>query len=314
LLALVVLTGCRSHRLAPDDGVDDPNVRWPPTATTRPDAATPAPDAGAADTHFANDAAVPPAMEASAQVDTQSPPDTQRPADASATDAQIDLRPAIEVAPEAAVPINACGAVPLVGEVGVFDVGVGNCSFPVSSLPAFAVSVDTPLYAAGAACGTCLEVGTGDKRVVALVVDHYPTQPGPKGHKLSLSRPAFMKITGATTGLLQLPWRRVPCPTTGPITAALKDGSSVFYWEVLFQNVTNPIATVEVAAPDGRWVPVKRESYNYFRQASASGLPPRLRLTDVHGNVVTTGPLIWPKAPVTMPIPIGVQFPPPCVL
>jgi hypothetical protein len=243
--------------------------------------------------------------------------DVVRPVDRVVMDAaSVETRPPMDVAPELPAPVMACTNPTMPGEVGVFDIGAGgNCSFPAGSLPMYVVSVDQQMYAAGTACGTCIEVTHGTNKVIAQVVDQYPVPPGPRGNKMSLGRAAFSKLTGGlTTGLLPMPWRRVPCPVTGPITASLKNGSSVFYWEVLFQNVSNPIASVEfMNATDLKWTNVKRESYNYFRQPSAAGLPARFRLTDVHGNFVVTPPLSWPQNPVTQPIPIGTQFPTACV-
>lgn len=312
-LGLVVFPGCRSSRQRPPSVHGDPNVRQLPAPGGFTDAEPPADDGSVdAGPGRSPDATATPPMDARPPLDLRVPVDIPRPVDGNTSDAGADQRPPMDAAPEPPSPM-ACPAMTAPAEVGVFDVGVGNCSFPVGELPAHVVAVDSQLYAAGAACGTCIELSHGANKVIAMVVDQYPTQPGPRGNKLSLGRAAFSKLTGLDTGLLGMGWRRVPCPVTGPITAALKNGSSVFYWEVIFQNVANPIASLEfMNATDLLWTRVKREHYNYFRQPSASNLPARFRLTDVHGNVVVTPTLSWPN-PVTKSIPIGVQFPAACV-
>ncbi|HEY0711279.1 MAG TPA: expansin EXLX1 family cellulose-binding protein [Polyangia bacterium] len=318
-LTLVVMAGaCRSERQQPGEGVEGPNMRnLPPPGQliSRDDAAAPGGnDGGVGSAPPVADAGLP-SMDART-IDLRPPTIDLAPPDRMVTlDAMpIETAPPVETAPPAPPAPVACMNPTVQGEVGVYDIGGGgNCSFPGGSLPTYVVSVDQQLYAGGSSCGTCLEITHGANKIIAHVVDQIPVPPGPKGNRLSLGRVAFDKLTGLNTGLIGMPWRRVPCPTTGPITAALKNGSSVYYWEVIFQNVSNPIATVEfMNANDTKWTAVKREQYNYFRQPSASGLPARFRLTDVHGNVITSPALSW-QNPVTQAIPIGVQFPPPCV-
>jgi hypothetical protein len=187
----------------------------------------------------------------------------------------------------------------------------GNCSFPKESLPVYAASVDSELYGDSQACGACIELASALGKVVAQVVEHTPVQPNAKGNKISLNR-AAMDLVAPGQSTATSTWRWVPCPLTGPITAALKDESSAFGWEIIVQNHVNRVTKLEFHSGDLVWTEVKRETYNYFHKDPAKGLPQQLRLTDASGNVVVSAPLHWPTKPVTMPISLDVQFPPAC--
>ena len=199
------------------------------------------------------------------------------------------------------------------GEIDTFAPGEGNCSFPRDSLPDFVASVDTALYASGAACGDCLEVTGPRGKVVAQVIDQYVTSPGPRGNKISLDPAGMARVSDSSGGPVALRWRWVPCPAVGPMKAALKSGSSEWAWQVMITNFTNRIARVEFLAPGGAWREIQRESYNYWRHDSAMGLPPQLRLTDVHGNVRVSATLPWPGGNRTAPISLETQVPAACV-
>lgn len=230
-------------------------------------------------------------------------------------DAGVDHTASVpEVAPPVVPPPPLCPAAKP-GEIDLWVPGPGNCSYPLKDLPEYVAAVDKELYAAGAACGSCLEVSGDRGSVVAMVVDQYPVPPSARGHKISLSNAALVKVAGPGVGLAHLNWRWAPCPATGSATGALKDGSSAFYWEVILNNVTNRVVKFEYAtAIDATFKEAFRTSYNYFRLTPAMGLPKRLRLTDTAGNVQTTEELPWPANGGTAPIPLGVQFPPACRL
>ena len=94
------------------------------------------------------------------------------------------------------VPLPGCGATSP-GEIELWVGGLGNCSYPVPMLPMFTAAVDRELYAAGAACGSCLEVSSPRGKVIAVVVDQYPVPPTPRGNKISLGPAALATGGGA---------------------------------------------------------------------------------------------------------------------
>jgi expansin (peptidoglycan-binding protein) len=219
----------------------------------------------------------------------------------------VDAVPAVEAGPLSPV----CGG-SVKGQIDEWLVGEGNCSYPIDQLPAYAAAVDDQLYAAGAACGSCLEVSGQQGKVIATVVDRYPVSPGGDGDRISISEAALLKVAPPGTSVAALQWRWVPCPVQSPIMAALKDGSGQYYWEVALRNVVNRVVKVEyVVGTDTNWQSLPLSDYGFFRLESANGLPSKLRLTDTAGNVVTTGVLQW-NNPVTSPISLDVQFPPTC--
>ncbi|HEX3694149.1 MAG TPA: expansin EXLX1 family cellulose-binding protein [Polyangia bacterium] len=229
--------------------------------------------------------------------------------------APVDTNPVADTGPppvEARPPLPACGG-STTGQIDEWLVGQGNCSYPINELPAYAAAVDDQLYAAGAACGSCLEVSGQQGKVIATVVDRYPVSPGPNGDRISISEAALLKVAPPGTGVAALQWRWVPCPVQSPIMASLKDGSGQYYWEVALRNVVNRVVKVEyVVGTDLNWQSLPLSDYGFFRLESAKGLPSRLRLTDTAGTVLTTGVLQWPNNPVTAPISLDVQFPPTC--
>ncbi|HEY0712876.1 MAG TPA: expansin EXLX1 family cellulose-binding protein [Polyangia bacterium] len=235
------------------------------------------------------------------------------PSSSDVSSADVPPPPPADTAPPPPPGPAACPAMLNRGEFGVYPGGgIGNCSYATNMIPATIASVDSELYARSAACGACLEVSSQRGKIVATVIDQLPQPPGPRGHRFLLNRQALVQVAGAGVDSAMLDWRWVPCATNGPIVAHMKAGSNQFYWEVLFTNTTTPVAKLEFTAdPNGAWMEVPRENYNYFRRTNARGLPERLRLTDGSGNIVTTGDLRWPLV-ITNPLPIGVQFPLAC--
>jgi expansin (peptidoglycan-binding protein) len=236
-------------------------------------------------------------------------------------EAVVEAKPPVEAGPP---PVDAQdtggGQVacrpPDPGEIDLWVSGVGNCSYPVGELPVYAAAVDSELYATGAACGVCLEVSSNRGKVIATVVDQYPVSPGAHGHKISLSNAALLQVAAPGTSVASMNWRWVPCPVSGPIMAALKNGSHQFYWAVMLKSAVNRVVKVEsLTGADTTWRAAKLENDGFFLgDSKITGLPARLRLTDVVGNTVTTGNLTWPTNPVTQTTPLDVQFPPACAL
>jgi expansin len=227
---------------------------------------------------------------------------------ADASDAVSSGAPARPPAPPA------CPAASNDAQVDTFSQrSSANCSFEDyrPPPPLYAAAVDSSLYAGSGACGACIELSTARGKVVVQAVEHYPVTPEGGRNRISVTGPAMDLLAAAGDSVVQAKWRWVPCPVTGPIRAALKSGSSQFYWEVILLNFTTRLSKLEFRSGSGTWKEVKRESYNYFRQPDASALPEQLRLTDAAGNqTVSRTNLRWDG---TTFIPLDTQFPPACV-
>jgi hypothetical protein len=308
LLGVLLLGACQAVPGGIVDNTNGPRRGSPPPGyQDQPDATMPDPSPGP-------DAAV--------DDSDAGKPEKNEPPPVVDANPHVDLVPVVEPKPavEAGPPVDAqdtgggqlfCRA-PGPGEIDLWLPGAGNCSYPVGELPQYVAAVDRDLYAAGTACGSCLEVSSNRGKVIATVVDQYPVSPSPRGNKISLNSAALAVVAAPGTSVASMRWRWVPCPASGPIVGALKEGSHFFYWEVMIRNAVNHVAKVEfITATDRTWRPTKQEAYGYFSHGSSSGLPLQLRLTDTDGLVLTTGDLAW-AANVTAPLPLGVQFTPAC--
>jgi expansin len=164
--------------------------------------------------------------------------------------------------------------------------GSGNCGFDrTSDLDVVAMAM--PEYGASAACGACLRV-TGPKgKIVVRVVDSCP--PCAKSDvNLDLSASAFAKIAEPKEGRIPIRYQLVSCASPGSLAYHFKDGSSKYWTAIQVRNHRVPIASVAYER-GGSFVPMKRESYNYFVEAKGVGDQPNgltLRLTATDGQVV----------------------------
>lgn len=225
--------------------------------------------------------------------------------DAIRPDASRDLSPPDAPPPACPSPNNSAQLDTFVPSSTV------NCSFHKDTFPPYVAAVDSVLYASASNCGACMELSSTLGKVVVQVIEHAPGQPSGGNDKISVNRAAMDMVAPGKSTATAL-WRWVPCPVTGPITAALTSESSEYGWELILQNHTNRVAKVEYHAGDSNWMTVKREDYNYFHRDPAAGLPQQLRVTDAFGNVVVSGPLRWPTKTLTTPISLDVQFAPSC--
>lgn len=182
---------------------------------------------------------------------------------------------------------SACAAPPSTsrssGKATFYDLAgtTGNCSFPSAPADDLFVALGPEQYAAGASCGSFLDV-TGPKGTVRVkVFDSCPEcEPG----HLDLSRTAFRKIADEVQGIVPVTYRTVTDPPTpGPLSVRIKEGSSAYWFAALIDNHGNRLRTVTVNGKTAT-----RADYNYWIIDGGAGSGPfTVRVTDVLGHAAT---------------------------
>ncbi|MEZ4382133.1 MAG: expansin EXLX1 family cellulose-binding protein [Nannocystaceae bacterium] len=172
------------------------------------------------------------------------------------------------------------------GEATYYDAdGSGNCSFDPTPGDLMVAAINEADYAGSAPCGACAEVVGPQGTITVRIVDRCP---GCAQGDLDLSPQAFEMIAPLVDGRVDIDWRFVPCAVDGPLRYRFKEGSSQWWTAVQVRNHRHAIASLEYSVDGGEsFVPVARESYNYFVAPEGMGADPmRLRVTDVYGHVV----------------------------
>lgn len=161
--------------------------------------------------------------------------------------------------------------------------GNGSCTFGESPGDLDVAALNVVEWQGSALCGACAKV-TGPKGTVTVrIVDMCPGCD--KGH-LDLSREAFAKIGEPVAGRVDIEWELVTCEVAGPIRYRLKDGASQYWTAFQVRNHKVPVKSLEYRK-DGAWVPMPRESYNYFIEANGAGPAPlTLRATAITGETL----------------------------
>lgn len=162
--------------------------------------------------------------------------------------------------------------------------GLPNCGYSPPADGLF-VALPAPEYAGAADCGGYLEVRGPDGSVRVKVIDQCPECAA--GH-IDLSETAFARLAPLQAGLINVSYTLLANPALpGPVSVAVKQGSSQYWLALLIDNTGNPLASVQVQTPSG-WRPLARASYNYWIAASGAGQGPfTARLTDTQGHQVT---------------------------
>jgi expansin (peptidoglycan-binding protein) len=187
----------------------------------------------------------------------------------------------------------ACAAPPSTaaskGTATFYDLGdgTGNCSFPAAPANGLFVALGPSQYAAGAACGTYLDV-TGPKgKVRVKVIDSCPEcEPG----HLDLSRTAFKKIGAEVDGIIPITYETVKNPDLGggALSVRIKEGASQYWFAALIDNHGNQLTSVKVASGGGSFRTTHREDYNYWIIDSGAGPGPyKIKVSDVYGRSAT---------------------------
>jgi expansin len=168
--------------------------------------------------------------------------------------------------------------------------GGGNCSYPSPPADQLYVALSPGEYSAAGACGGYLDV-TGPKGSVRVkVMDQCPECR--TGH-LDLSRTAFARIATLSAGLVNVRYRLVRDPQVpGGLTYRVQEGSSRYWLSLLPDNHRNPVARLEVRSGGSPWIALRHADYNYWIAEKGAGPGPfTVRLTDIHGNRVVSGPV-----------------------
>lgn len=160
----------------------------------------------------------------------------------------------------------------------------GNCSFDSAPADRMYVALGPNEYSSAAACGGYLDV-TGPRGSVRVVImDQCPECA--TGH-IDLSREAFARIADPVQGIVNVSYRAVVNPSTGPLAFRVKEGASQFWFAVRVTNHGNPLASVEAQTGSG-FRKLVRHDYNYWLADNGLGPGPyTLRITDVAGNQAT---------------------------
>lgn len=183
-------------------------------------------------------------------------------------------------------PGTKCDATEHTGEATYYAAdGSGNCSFDKAPADPLVAAMNAIDYAGSATCGTCVAVDGPLGSITVRIVDQCPEC---KKGDLDMHPDAFDKIAKHADGRVTMKWRFVPCATSGPVVYHFKDGSNPWWTAVQVRGHTNAIAKVEGRGASGAWVPMPRESYNYFIASGGLGEkgPYGLRVTDVYGHVI----------------------------
>ena len=166
----------------------------------------------------------------------------------------------------------------------------GNCSLSAPADDLF-VALPPPEYAAGAACGSYLEVIGPRGSVRVKVIDQCPECGA--GH-IDLSHAAFSRIGVLSQGIIPVSYQTVVNPALpGPLTVRVKEGSSQYWLALRIDNHGNALTRVQVTGPDGGAHDLSPTDYGYWLAASGAGPGPfRVQATDDQGHTVTLSNIV----------------------
>jgi expansin (peptidoglycan-binding protein) len=162
--------------------------------------------------------------------------------------------------------------------------GAGNCSFDPSPNDLMVAAMNAAQYDNSAVCGECVAVTGPMGTVTVRIVDQCP---GCESGHLDLSAQAFAMIAMPSQGRVSITWQPVSCVVLGPIQYHFKDGSNPYWVAIQLRNTRLLVQSLE-AQVSGAWMPLARQSYNYFVASSGLGPGPfTLRVTAVDGQQLT---------------------------
>lgn len=187
-------------------------------------------------------------------------------------------------------PYN-CNNLPVYTGEGTYygATGEGHCSFNATPNDLNVAALNNPQYNSAIFCGGCA-VATGPKGTVQVrIVDECPEC---KHGDLDFSLQAFTQIADQVAGRVPISWRLTTCPVQGNIKYRYKEGSSQWWCAVQIRNHRYPIWKLEYRKPNGTYVEMPRQTYNYFLAPSgidedkSQAGPYHFRVTDIFGQVI----------------------------
>jgi len=165
-----------------------------------------------------------------------------------------------------------------------FADGSGNCGFPATPNDLMVAAMNHVDYAGSAACGTCVRIDGADASVDVRIVDQCPDCG--EGH-IDMSPQAFERIADPALRRVDIQWRYIQCPVSGPVVYHFKDGSNAFWTAVQMRNHRHAIASFEYENDAGDFVSVPRVDFNYFIDEGGMGPGPyTFRVTNVLGDTI----------------------------
>ncbi|GGP82686.1 hypothetical protein GCM10010266_00500 [Streptomyces griseomycini] len=190
----------------------------------------------------------------------------------------------------------ASGGAPLAGRIepgtaysGVathYDAGDGDGACLYGPSPdRMTAAMNTADYETSKACGAYVLVrAAGGASVTVRITNECPSPCAPG--QLDLSREAFGKLAGLSTGRIPITWSLLSPGTSDTVSIRYKTGSSRHWCGVQAIGHRNPLARLEVATGSG-WRQLTRTEYNYFLSPDGTGCGGPLRLTDIYGERLT---------------------------
>jgi expansin (peptidoglycan-binding protein) len=163
--------------------------------------------------------------------------------------------------------------------------GTGNCLYDASPQDMDVAAMNIGQFLESAVCGSCVEIQGPKGTLRVRVVDSCPDCPL-RGH-LDLSEQAFVKLADRDLGRVNVRWRMVTCDNVvGPLRYRFKEGSNPHWAGIQVFNHRQPVTKLDYWK-NGAWVPVARESYNYFVAPKGMGAGPiKVRVTALDGQTL----------------------------
>ncbi len=162
--------------------------------------------------------------------------------------------------------------------------GVVNCSYEGITDEMLIAALNTTDYGSADWCGACASVQGPNGEVMVRIVDSCPSC---AAGDLDFSPAAFDLIADRVAGRVDITWTFVSCDVTGPVTYFFKEGSSEGWTAILVQNHRLPITKMEWSKDQSSWTEMRRETYNYFIEASGFGIGSTyVRITATEGQVL----------------------------
>ncbi|RIK96160.1 MAG: hypothetical protein DCC71_22620 [Proteobacteria bacterium] len=169
-------------------------------------------------------------------------------------------------------------------------IGGNACGLPIAPGEFIAALAEVD-WDGSAHCGRCARVAGPLGAVTVRITDYCPSLGNGlcvAGH-LDLSRSAFLEIAAEEQGYVGVAWETVACEVEGPLRIYFDPSSNPWYGRIQIRNHRYAIASVE-ARLSGVWTDIPRTAYNAFElfpPGEPIASPLELRVTDVHGAVVT---------------------------